>query len=82
MSIVEMSPDSAVQLGSTVSVTDASAGHERTYTIVEPYEARPVDGRLSAASPIGGALLGHHVGDQIDVYTPKGVRRLIIAAIA
>ncbi len=82
MSAIEMTEGSAVHLGSTVRVTDATAGSERTYTIVEPYNAEPVAGKLSAASPIGGALLGHCVGDQIEVHTPKGIRRLIIATIA
>jgi len=80
MSTIEMTA-TAVHLGSTVRVTDPSAGRELIYTIVEPHRAEPRQGMLSAASPIGGALLGHRVGDQIDVHTPKGVRRLIIATI-
>ena len=81
MSTIEIAAGS-VHLGSTVCVTDASAGGERTYTLVEPYDAEPRKGKLSVASPIGGALLGHSVGDQIDVHTPKGIRRLIISTIA
>jgi len=81
MSTIEMAAGT-IHLGSTVTVTDTSAGGERTYTIVEPYLAKPREGKLSAASPIGGALLGHRVGDQIDVHTPKGIKRLIITTIA
>ena len=80
MSTIEMTAGH-VHLGSTVCVTDASAGSERTYTIVESYDAQPREGKLSVASPIGGALLGHGVGDQINVHTPKGIRRLVICTI-
>ncbi len=80
MSTIEMTAG-YVHLGSTVCVTDASAGCERTYTVVAPYDAEPREGKLSVASPIGGALLGHRAGDQIDVHTPKGLRRLVICTI-
>ncbi len=70
-----------VHLGSTVSVTDADADYQKTFTIVDPHAAKPTDGRLSSASPVGGALIGHRVGDLVKVRTPKGVRQLIIAAI-
>ena len=70
-----------VHLGSTVSFTEPTAGHEKTFTIVDPHEAKPAEGRLSSISPVGGALLGHRVGDVVDVRTPKGLRRLLIAAI-
>lgn len=82
MSTIGITAGSEVHLGSTVCVTDASAGGERIYTIVEPYDADPREGKLSAASPIGGALLGHRAGDEIDVHTPKGIRRLVITTIA
>jgi len=81
MSTIEVTA-STVHVGSTVCVNDAGAGRELTYTIVAPHDAQPRQGKLSAASPIGGALLGHRVGDQVDVHTPRGVRRLIIATIA
>lgn len=70
-----------VHLGSTVSYTDAGAAQHKTFTIVDPHEAKPTDGRLSSESPIGGALIGHRVGDLVEVRTPKGPRQLVIAAI-
>ncbi len=78
MSTVEMS---AVHLGSTVSFTDEKAGRDQTFTIVDPQEAKPIEGKLSSASPVGGALIGHHVGDVVEVRTPRGLRQLLIAAI-
>ena len=82
MSTIQMNADRLeVHLGSTVSFTDPGAGREKTFTIVDPLEAKPGEGRLSSVSPVGGALLGHTVGDVVEVRTPKGIRRLMIAAI-
>ncbi len=82
MSTIQMSADQLeVHLGSTVSFTDPGIGRDQTFTIVDPHEAKPAEGRLSSSSPVGGALLGHRVGDLVEVRTPKGIRRLLIAAI-
>ena len=70
----------AVHVGTTVSFTDA-AGTEQQFTIVDPPHAAPADGLLSACSPVGLALLGRHVGDRVEVRTPRGIRPLIIAAV-
>lgn len=72
----------AVHVGTTVSITDATAGTEQQFTIVDPTHAAPADGRLSASSPVARALLGRHVGDRVEVRTPRGIRALIIAALA
>jgi transcription elongation factor GreA len=71
-----------VHVGSVVSFTDTSAGSEATYTLVSPEQANPSEGRLSMASPVARALIGHRVGDRVEAHTPKGVRPLLIAAIS
>ncbi len=70
-----------VQHGSTVSYTDRSTNRQHTFRIVAPYDARPSDGSLSSASPVARALLGHGIGDVIEVPTPKGVRRLQVDSV-
>ena len=70
-----------VQLGTKVSVT-ASDGKAVEYTIVGPAEARPTEGMISNESPVGRALLGKRVGDEIQVQVPRGVLRLTITAIS
>lgn len=70
-----------VHVGSVVSFTDRNAGHDQTITLVDPHEAEPSHGRLSVASPVARALLGHRVGDLVEVHTPKGIRPLVIGAI-
>jgi transcription elongation factor GreA len=69
-----------VQLGSTVEVD--GDGRKMTYTIVGPAEANPGEGKLSNESPVGRALLGKRVGDEIQVQVPKGVMRFTVKNIA
>ncbi len=44
------------------------------YQIVGPYEADAKVGRISYNSPLGKALIGRHVGDEIEVTVPSGDR--------
>jgi transcription elongation factor GreA len=52
-----------------------------TYTIVGPAEANPGEGKLSNESPVGRALLGKRVGDEVQVQVPKGVTRFTVKKI-
>jgi transcription elongation factor GreA len=71
---------SRVQLGSAVTV-HTSEGTTMDYTIVGPAEARPSEGMISNESPVGQALIGKRVGDEVQVQVPKGVLRLTVTAI-
>jgi transcription elongation factor GreA len=83
MSTIQMTAEELeVHLGSVVSFMDTSAGREQTFTLVHQHEAQPACGRLSIASPVARALLGHHVGDLVEVQTPRGIRPLVIGAIS
>jgi transcription elongation factor GreA len=64
-----------VSFGSTVTVADEETGREATYTLVGPTEANLAAGKLSAESPVAKALIGSRAGDEIEVQTPRGVRR-------
>ena len=72
---------SRVQLGAKVGVT-TSEGKKMAYTIVGPAEAHPTDGLISNESPVGRALLGKRVGDEIQVSVPKGVTRMTVTSIS
>jgi len=61
-----------VTLGSTVKVK-ASDGASHEYTIVGPAEADPRDGRISNESPVGRALMGKKVNEEVQVNVPKGL---------
>jgi transcription elongation factor GreA len=70
-----------VVLGSTVKVK-SSEGGSKEYTIVGPAEAEPRDGRISNESPVGRALIGKRVNDEVQVNVPKGIVTLKITKIS
>jgi len=70
-----------VQHGCTVSFTDRDSNRMQTFRLVSPHDADPSEGTLSAASPVAKALIGHRVGDDVEVQTPRGVRMLSIVSI-
>jgi transcription elongation factor GreA len=61
-----------VRVGMQVDLT-TNTGASRTFKIVETFEADPKTGQISDESPVGKALIGHKVGDVIEVSTPGGV---------
>ena len=71
-----------VQHGCTVSFTDRDSNRTQTYTLVSPHDANPSVGTLSGASPVAKALIGHRVGDEVEVQTPRGLRTLSIDSIS
>jgi len=79
--IIEAAHDhQKVSLGSTVTVLNHK-GERDHYTIVGSAEADPKAGRISNESPVGSALLGKGVGDEVQVNAPAGVLRWTIAGI-
>src|SRR3972149_2191262 len=67
-----------VQIGSTVSVTEGKGTKPQQFTIVGSAEVDPTHGRISNESPVGQALLGKRVGDEVQVNAPKGIMRFTI----
>ncbi len=70
-----------VHVGSIVTVRYKGKKTDVTFEIVGSTEANPLGGRISDESPIGKGLLGHSVGDTIDVETPGGEITLTIKKI-
>jgi transcription elongation factor GreA len=66
-------PTDRVGLGSMVTVRDLDYGDEWTLTLVSAYEADPDKDRISDLSPVGRALIGHQIGETVQVKTPGGV---------
>ena len=75
--LIEEKPisDTAVNLGSQVTVQDLETGDKDQYRIVGSQEADPMGGRISEDSPFGKALIGKEVGDEVTVEAPIGVLR-------
>ncbi len=70
-----------VQIGSTVSVEGADKKTQK-FTIVGSAEADPKEARISNESPVGRALLGKRVGDEVKVSVPKGMLRFTVTKIS
>ena len=62
-----------VSVGSKIKLFDKEFNEEVDYQIVGSTEADPMSGRISDESPVGQSLLGHKVGDVVEVETPGGV---------
>lgn len=74
-----------VTVGSVVKIEFKDAltdeVEEDEYTIVGSAEADPSESKISNESPIGKALLGKVVGDEIDVQVPDGISKIKILEI-
>ena len=71
--------ETKISVGSIVVVN--SARGEKTYHIVGSYEADPLNGKISDASPIGIALIGARQGDTVVANTAKGAMELQVVSV-
>jgi transcription elongation factor GreA len=69
-----------VVFGATVTLIDEDKKKIR-YQLVGQVEADARDGRISFNSPLGRALIGREVGDDVEVSTPSGERYYGIAKV-
>ncbi len=61
-----------VSLGDKVKIQEKGHKETEVYHIVGAAEANTAAGRISNESPLGRALVGHKVGDQVTVRAPDG----------
>ena len=82
ITVVNRIPDDQdiVYFGAFVTLEDEE-GEEVEYRIVGPDEFNVVDGKLSMDSPLGKAMLGKRVEDEIKFSSPKGVKVFYISKI-
>jgi len=69
--IIDGSETDNIGIGSTVLFL--INGNEKTYQFVGDLEANPSEGKLSLLSPIGRAVEGKKMGEEVEVRTPSGV---------
>jgi len=74
--------NSKVGFGSTVTLENLNNGGQVTYQIVGPDESDISAGKISIASPLGKALIGKEVEDEVTVNTPGGAKNYNILKIA
>ena len=72
----------AIQILSKVKVKDTKSGREMNYSLVSESEANIREGKLAVSTPIGKALLGHKVGDVVEVKIPAGILNLEVLEIS
>ncbi len=70
-----------VSAGDSVILRDLATGEELRYLLVSPREVDPVQGKISVASPIGKAIIGHRQGEVVEVAAPAGKLRYQIKQI-
>ncbi len=70
-----------VALGSRVTLHDMDNLTERAFTLVDVREADVSAGKISTVSPIGQALMGRSVGEELTINTPRGAVQYRIQGI-
>lgn len=70
-----------VTVGSIVKLYDYDFDEEIEYSIVGSAEADPFEGKISNESPVGKALLGARVGEEVEVQVPDGANKFKVLDI-
>lgn len=80
--IIEVKENSdIVGVGNTVTLFDEEFDEELDYQIVGTAESNPLEGLISNESPVGSAIIGHKVGDRVEVDAPNGKMYFVIRGI-
>ena len=72
------SSDQIIRLGSNITLQDSATGKSMACQIVEANEANPLNSKISNVSPVGAAVMGKAVGDEVTVSTPRGDQTYVI----
>lgn len=75
-------PPERVVFGSTVALENQDTGEQVRYRLVGPFESDLANGTISVTSPIGRAVIGKEVGDEVQVRAPGGVKHFEIIDIS
>lgn len=76
---LDIDPDK-VFIGVTITIQDED-GDDYEYTIVDLEEANPAESKISVQSPLVEGLLGHKVGETVEVALPAGKTKFKILKI-
>ena len=71
-----------VGLNKMVEVYFVDEDESESYKVVTSIRSETTEGRISIESPLGKALLGHKVGDRVQVSLPQGGYEVEIRSIA
>lgn len=71
-----------VQIMNKVKIKNHTTKKDIEYTIVADSEANLKEKKIASSTPIAQGLLGHKVGDVVDVKVPSGIMKLEILEIS
>lgn len=71
-----------ISFGATVELEDVESGEKKRYTLLGPDETGFCKGSVSIQSPVGMALLGKSVGDEVVIQVPRGRVEYEVLSIA
>lgn len=71
-----------VQLLNKVTIKNVANNAKMTYTIVTETESNLREGKISITTPIAKGLVGHKVGDVVEIQAPAGTMKFEILEIA
>jgi regulator of nucleoside diphosphate kinase len=74
-------PADVITMNSRARLLDRDQGEIFDYTLVYPADADFGQSKISVLAPIGAAMLGYRVGDEIEWPVPAGVRRLRVEEV-
>ncbi|REK16599.1 MAG: nucleoside diphosphate kinase regulator [Planctomycetota bacterium] len=74
-------PEDVVTMNSAVALRDLDTNEFETYTLVYPDRADIANYKLSVLAPIGTAIIGYRVGDELKWRVPAGWRRLKVEQV-
>ena len=60
---------------------DVDSGEIKKYKLVGEDESEPENGFISVTSPVGSALIGKRVDDEIQVRVPGGIKGFLVLSI-
>lgn len=80
--IIKKVDTSKVSIGCYVTLYDKTFDEEVKYKIVGSTESDPKQGLISNESPVGRAVLGKVIGDEVNVETPNGVLSFVVKNIS
>ncbi|MBP5288075.1 MAG: transcription elongation factor GreA [Elusimicrobiales bacterium] len=70
-----------IGLGAEVVYFDTSLNKEKTYLLTSEDEADPAAGRISVSSPLAQGLLGHRLGETVEIKLPAKTKTVVIKKI-
>jgi len=77
----ELTNKDRVTFGIKVTLEDLDTGETVSYQLVGPDESEPENGLISITSPIGRALIGKELDDDVVVQAPGGKREFVVLEI-